>query len=187
MGNPFSKEFWLGEQSKYKPGQYEFDPGAFSTGTAGAETQHMLRQRMLGRAPSVAEQQMRQGIGRALQASQAMEASGVGISPGLSQRLAGQRAATIMGEGNLAMGQMRAQEQAAAEARMMEWLERERAAQMALQFGQAGERGRIDELLMRQSMANQRPGFGGMLLSAGGQLLGSVLQPGGGGGGGAAP
>ncbi len=179
MGNPFSKDFWVGEQSKYKPQSYEFDPSAFGTGKAGQETQYALQQRMLGRAPSVAEQQMQQGIGRSLQASQAMQASGVGMSPGLSQRLAGQRSAEIMGQGNLAMGQMRAQEQASAEARMMDWLERERQAQMALQFAQAGEHGRIDDLLMQQSLANRRPGFGGALLSMGGQVLGSQLGGGG--------
>lgn len=176
MGNPFSKDFWLGEQSNYQGREYQFDPAAFGSGAAGAETQSALMARMRGEAPSVAELQMQQGIGRALQGSQAMQASAVGMSPGLAQRLAGQRSAQIMGEGNLAMGQLRAQEQMAAEQRLMEWLERERQAQMALQMARANEFGRVDQMGWQQALANRRQGVGGMLLSGAAQGLGTALS-----------
>ncbi len=185
MAKLFTEDFWLGSEANYKPQRYQYDPGAFGTGETGAELQRTMMGRVRGEAPSVAELQMQRGMGRALQASRAMQGSATGISPGLAQRLAGQRSAQIMGEGNLAMGQMRAQEQAAAEAQMMQWLENERQAQMALQAARAGEQGRIDQLMAQQAMANIKPGMLGSAISAFGQGLGSLTSSGAFGGGGA--
>lgn len=173
--NPFSSDFWFGSKVKAEPTRYEFAENAFGTGESGEELLGTLQGRMRGQAPSVAELQMQRGIGRALQGSQAQQASSVGMSPGLAQRLAGMRAAELQGQGNLQMGQLRAQEQAAAESRLADWLERERQAQMALQMAQAGENARMDEYMLQRALANRTPGVGGILASGLGQGLGALL------------
>lgn len=74
-----------------------------------------LQARASGRSPSVAEMQLHQGLGSALQSQASVAASQRGISPGMAARLQAQGTAGLQQQTNAQAAQLRAGEQSQAE------------------------------------------------------------------------
>lgn len=170
------------EKSTYKPEMYEYDPSAFETSYGGRELEHQMRRRMMGQAPSVAEQQLQMGLGRNIAAAQAQQASSAGVSPGLAARLAGQQRTGAMMGTNMQASMLRAREQAQAEQAYAQWLNQQQQARMALEQMRGGQNIAYNQMLMNQSMANVagtgQQGLAGPIMS----MLGAGMAGGLGGG-----
>ena len=152
-----------------QPGKSTYELGG---GAAGATLQDLMLQRAQGMGPSAAELMMNRGMQQQVAAGRSAAASMPGVSPGLAMRQAGQREASAMSNVGQQMGIMRAQEQAAAQQMLANWLQQQ------------------DRMKLEQDMYNaarqQRQGMLGSLLQTGGTVLGAGIGAGwfGGGGGG---
>jgi hypothetical protein len=82
----------------------------------------LLMQQAQGQGPSVAEQQMRAGVGRAISGMRGAAAGAPGMSSGLAQRLAGQQATSMAGQANTQAGMLRAQEMQSARSGLGQYL-----------------------------------------------------------------
>lgn len=198
--NPFSSDFWTeknwwgDDPNKYKMtvGEYSPDRRAFNPTQRQRDLSDLMWRQASGQGPSVAEMQMQRGLGRALQGSQAMAASAPGMSPGLAQRLAMQRAGEMQGQTNMDMGMLRAQEQAQARGEMQNYLAQQQQAQMALEQMRAQQRMAANQLNMQQSLQQQGmaaadQGIWGGLTNMSSQALAAYANmPYGGAGGGSA-
>lgn len=148
------EEFWLGKP----PGKSKFEVGG---GEAGATLQDLMLQRAQGQGASAAELMMNRGMQQQIAAGRSMAASMPGVSPGLAMRQAGQREASAMSNVGQQTGILRAQEQAAAQQMLANWLAQQ------------------DRMRLEQDMYNaarqQRAGMLGTVLGVGGQMGAAAL------------
>jgi hypothetical protein len=110
------------------PGKSKYELGG---GAAGGTLQDLMLQRAQGQGPSAAELMMNRGMQQQIAAGRSAAASMPGVSPGLAMRQAGQREASAMSNVGQQAGIMRAQEQAAAQQMLAQWLQQQE--QMKLQ------------------------------------------------------
>jgi hypothetical protein len=143
-------DFWLGE----KPAKSKYEIGG-----TGAELQDLMMQRAAGTGgPSAAELMMNRGMQQQVAAGRSAAASMPGVSPGLAMRQAGLRESQAMSDVGQQTGILRAQEQAAAQ-------------QMMAQYLQQQDRMRLEQEMYNASRMRQ----GGML----GPILGTAGAVGG--------
>jgi len=155
------ESFWMGE----KPGKSKYEVG----GGAGTELEDLMMQRARGEGTSAAELMMNRGMQQQVAAGRSAAASMPGVSPGMAMRQAGQREASAMSNVGQQTGIMRAQEQAAAQ-------------QMMAQYLQQQDRMRLEQE-MYNAARQQSQGMLGTVLGVGGQMGAAALgMPGGGGG-----
>ena len=171
MGNPF--EMPKGPSNPYAPSEeYRFDPSAFSTGEQGQQLGQMLMSRAQGDAPSVAEEQLKMGLGRQVSAANSMAAGATGMSPGLAMRLAGQQRGKAMMGTNQQMGMLRAGEQAQAQSQLGQWLNQQMQAQMALEQAKGQQRMGYNQAITGVTDPGSAGGWGWPALSALGTTIG---------------
>ena len=139
------------------PGKSKYEVGA----GAGTELQDLMMQRARGEGTSAAELMMNRGMQQQIAAGRSAAASMPGVSPGMAMRQAGQREAGAMSQVGQQSGIMRAQEQAAAQ-------------QMMAQYLQNQDRMRLEQE-MYNAARQQTPGMLGSLLSTAGTITGAAI------------
>lgn len=176
------EEFWLGKP----PGKSKFELGG---GEAGATLQDLMLQRAQGQGPSAAELMMNRGMQQQIAAGRSMAASMPGVSPGLAMRQAGQREASAMSNVGQQAGIMRAQEQAAAQGLLANWLQNQQRMQLEQDLYNAARQQRSGMLGPMLGTAGAIGGamIGGPWGASAGQQLGQGIGGAFGGGGGYDP
>lgn len=177
------EEFWLGKP----PGKSKFELGG---GEAGATLQDLMLQRAQGLGgPSAAELMMNRGMQQQIAAGRSMAASMPGVSPGLAMRQAGQREASAMSNVGQQAGIMRAQEQAAAQGLLANWLQNQQRMQLEQDLYNAARQQRSGMLGPMLGTAGAIGGamIGGPWGASAGQQLGQGIGGAFGGGGGYDP
>jgi len=164
------------------PPEFDFQylQGGYGPGMGGPgqEVSEQMRRAMLGQAPSAAQLQMQDALGRATSGAQAMSVSNPSVSAGLAQRNAMNQAAQMGGQVARDTGILRAQEMAGARGQMADWLAQQKQFEMQDQVRRQEEQNLMNQLMFKQELArsglSETKGFFGEpsdILSQGGQAV----------------
>ena len=171
MADFWSEENWFGKTQN--PWQIGVTPGAYGTGTGGANMQSMLEAQSRGEGPSLGRGIMQQGLGQAVKNQNAQAASMMGTNPALAAKLSGQQAGEMTAQSNRDAAQVGLQEQMQAQAALQQWIQQERAAQMQLDMQRRMEQSRYQDRMLQQAQGDQ--GIFGDVMGLGGTALGFAL------------
>lgn len=158
-----------------------------SRDTAARQTSlaDVLRQRVAGKAPSVAALQGQQGVAQAFQNAQRIAAGARGVNRGLALRAGAEAASTGMAQAARDASMLRAQEQVAAEQTLGQQLAQQRAQDLQTRAGsieaaRANQLAQVSEQEINAGLASGNAARGqkawGAALSAAAPVIGAVAS-----------